>query len=103
MSNRALILVLAGILVTKSCKFNSIRGRKPLEVEHRVNRLDLNPPAALLKSQSDDIRVISIANDELVAVLNIGVFKWNLANGTLEDICVSTLALLEALLSRFLV
>ena len=68
-----------------------------------MDRLDLNPPAALLKSQSDDIRVISVANDELVAVLDIGVLEWDLANRTLEDICVSTLALLEALLSRFLV
>ena len=50
----------------------------PLEVEHGVNRLDLDPPIALLHRLSYQLRVVTWSHDEFVAILYICILKRNL-------------------------
>lgn len=44
-----------------------------------MDRLDLDPPVALLHGFTDDLRVVTRRDDELVAILDIGIFERNLA------------------------
>ena len=46
--------------------------------------MDLYPPATTLEAFPDQVRVIAIADDELVAVLNISILERNLTNRALE-------------------
>ena len=46
--------------------------------------MDFYPPAATLEAFPDQVRVVAIADDELVAVLNISILERNLTNGALE-------------------
>ena len=79
-------------MVTESGKLDTVRDWIPFEVKHGVNRLYLNPPASLLQGISNQVRIVSIADDKFVAVFNIGIFKRNLAHGPFEHIvCFSTL------------
>ena len=102
-TNRRLILILVRVHVPKPRKLDPVGYGQPLKVEHRVDRLNLDPPAALLQRESDDVRVVAVANDKLVAVLNVCVLEGDLADGALEDVGVAALALLKALLGSFLV
>jgi hypothetical protein len=68
-----------------------------------VNGLDLDPPVALLESVPDDARIITVADYEFVAVFHVGIFKGDFADSTLEDVSVSSFAIMEALLCSFLV
>ena len=63
--------------MTKSGKLDAFARRQPLEVEHRVDGLDLNPIAPIFQSVSDQIRIISVAHDKLVAVIYVCIFKWD--------------------------
>ena len=53
-----------------------------------MNWLDFYPPVALFESISDQVRVITITDDEFVAILDVGIFKRNLAHDTFEH-CVT--------------
>ena len=74
-----------GIVMAESAKFNAVTHRIPLEVKHGVNGLNLDPPVTLLQGVSDQVAVVAVADDELVAVLNVGVFERNFANRALKD------------------
>ena len=50
--------------------------------------LDFDPPTALFKCISDQTRVIPVSYDELVAVFDVGIFKWYLADSALKHICI---------------
>ena len=63
--------------MAKPTKLDPIRDRLPLEVEHRVNWLNLNPPRSPLKGPPDESRVVSVDDYKLVTILNICVFEWN--------------------------
>ena len=66
-------------------------------------RLNLDPPTALRKCFPDQTRIVTVANDELVTILDVSILKWDLADCTFEDIGVPALALLlEALLGGLL-
>ena len=49
-----------------------------------MHGLNLDPPTSSFQSLPDQIRIVAIANDELVAVLNIRILKWYLAYLSLE-------------------
>lgn len=51
----------------------------PLEVKHAVDRLNLDPPAAPLHSLPDEVGVVAVSDNVLVAVFYIGVLKGNFA------------------------
>ena len=68
-----------------------------------MHRLNLDPPTALRKRFPDQTRIVTVANDELVTILDVSILKWDLADCTFEDIGVPALALLlEALLGGLL-
>ena len=50
-----------------------------------MQRLNLDPPWSSLHRLSNQIRVVPRANNELVAVLDVSVFKWNLARFLLSN------------------
>ena len=80
------LLALALVYMAESRKLNPVRCRVPLEVEHGVDGLDLNPPTSLLHGCSDEIRVVAVADDELVAILSVCIFEGNLTDCPFEDI-----------------
>ena len=55
-----------------------------------MDRLDLDPPIALLEGIPDQVRIVAVAYDELVAVLNVGVFERDFAHGSFEHVGVAT-------------
>ena len=75
--------------MTQPCKFDSITGWIPLEIEHGVNRLNLYPPTACLEGISYQARIVSISNNEFVTVFYVCIFKRYLAHCSLEHIVVS--------------
>ena len=82
------LLAHSRVHVAQSCEFDPIADRVPLEVEHRMHGLNFDPPAPLLEGISDQSRVVPVPDNELVAVLDVRVFKGDLAHGSLEDMCV---------------
>ena len=90
LTHRAVLFALARVLVTKPREFDSIRDRVPLEIEHRVNRLNLDPPVALLERIPNQIAIVSVPNNELVTILNVCILERNLAHYSLENVSVST-------------
>ena len=56
-----------------------------------MDGLDLDPPASLLERVADQARVVPVPDNELVAVLHVGILEGDLADGTLENV-VSVLA-----------
>ena len=72
--------------MAKSRELDTIADRVPFEIKHRVHWLDFNPPAALFECISDQTRVIPVPYDELVAVFDVGIFKWYLADSALKHI-----------------
>lgn len=68
-----------GLQVDHAFESNPGRCGLPFEVEHGMNRLDLDPPVSLLHGLAYDLRVVSRRDDELVAILDIGIFKGYLA------------------------
>ena len=48
------LFALSGVLVTESRKLYPVRDRIPLHVEHRMDRLDFDPPVSLLESVADE-------------------------------------------------
>ena len=74
--------------MTETCKFYTITNGVPLEVKHRVNWLDFNPPATRLQCIPDKPWVVSIADNELVAVFHVGILERYLANSSFEHVSV---------------
>lgn len=68
---------------TQPLKPDSTGCRLPLEVEHWMNRWNLDPPGPPLECFPDELRIITWADDELVAVLNVCILKWYLRLGLL--------------------
>ena len=63
--------------------------------------LDFYPPVALFESVPDQARVVAITYDEFVAILDVGIFKRNLAHDTFEHrVAISSLEQSFLLLSR---
>ena len=83
-SSRLVPLVDVRDLVTKSGKLDPITHRVPLEVEHGVNRLNLDPPRPGSQCFSDRVGIVAIPDYELVAVLDVGVLEGDLADGAAE-------------------
>ena len=65
--------------MAESSELQSGREGLPLEVEHRVDRLDLNPPRASFERLPNEARVVPWHDDELVAVLDVRILERNLA------------------------
>ena len=80
------LLAHARVCVTQPRELYPVAHWVPLEVEHGVDGLDLDPPAPLLERVPDQARVVPVPDDELVAVLHVGVLEGNLADGALEDV-----------------
>jgi hypothetical protein len=51
----------------------------PLEVEHTVDRLNLDPPAASLHGLANQIWIVAIGYDVLVAIFDVCILKGNFA------------------------
>ena len=67
-----------GVLAIKPLVANASAGRLPLEVEERVNGLDLYPPVSSFHRFAYEVGVVTRADDELIAVLHVSIFKRNL-------------------------
>jgi hypothetical protein len=78
------IISFTGVVMTKHAEFKPPRERLPLKVKHAMDRLDLDPPASPTKRFPDQITIIAMTNNELIAVLDIGILKRNLRDCPLE-------------------
>lgn len=78
LSTHAIVLTMFGLSSGESVEPDSVRQRLPSEIEERVHWLYLDPPAASLKSLSDELRIITGHHNVLVTVLDIGILERNL-------------------------
>lgn len=62
----------------QSLKFDASRKWLPFEVKHWVMRWNFNPPIPPLQGFSYKTRIITRSDNELVTVLNIGIWERNL-------------------------
>ena len=70
--------------VAESREFYRFTGRQPFEIEHRMYGLNLNPPVPHSQSISNQARIVAVSNDKLVAIVDVSIFKRNLALNSLE-------------------
>ena len=66
--------------VTEAVELDPCADGIPAEVEDSVDRLYLDPPAALHEDLPDELRVVSVAEDDFVAVFDVGILKGDLAS-----------------------
>ena len=63
------------LLGTQSFEFDTLWDRLPLEVEHRVHRLDFDPPVSFFHGPPNQHWIVTWRHDKFIAIFDVCVLK----------------------------